>query len=84
MKPIAADPPLSLPERLIPLADVLLLSMAARLATSPGARTVAYRLLGVALVLLLGADIGYTVLNLVSSYEGGLIDAGWPCSRRRR
>ena len=88
MKPIAADPPLSLPERLIslayPLADVLLLAMAARLATSPGARTVAYRLLGVALVLLLGADIGYTVLNLVSSYEGGLIDAGWPRSRRRR
>jgi diguanylate cyclase (GGDEF)-like protein len=81
MKPIAADPSLSLPERLIslayPLADVLLLAMAARLATSPGASTVAYRLLGVALVLLLGADIGYAVLNLVSSYEGGLIDAGW-------
>jgi diguanylate cyclase (GGDEF)-like protein len=81
MKPIAADLSLSLPERLIslayPLADVLLLAMAARLATSPGARTVAYRLLGVALVLLLGVDIGYAVLNLVSSYEGGLIDAGW-------
>jgi diguanylate cyclase (GGDEF)-like protein len=81
MKPIAADPSLSLPERLIslayPLGDVLLLAMAARLATSPGARTTAYRLLGVALLLLLGADIGYAVLNLVSSYEGGLIDAGW-------
>jgi diguanylate cyclase (GGDEF)-like protein len=81
MKPIAADPSLSLTERLIslayPLGDVLLLAMAARLATSPGARTTAYRLLGVALLLLLGADIGYAVLNLVSSYEGGLIDAGW-------
>ena len=81
MKPIAADPSLSLTERLIslayPLGDVLLLVMVARLATSPGARTVAYRLLGLALVLLLGADIGYAVLNLVSSYEGGLIDAGW-------
>jgi diguanylate cyclase (GGDEF)-like protein len=81
MKPIAADSALSLLERLIslayPLGDVLLLAMAARLATSPGARTVAYRLLGLALVLLLGADIGYAVLNLVSSYEGGLIDAGW-------
>ena len=81
MKPIAADPSLSLPERLIslayPLGDVLLLVMVARLATSPGARTAAYRLLGVALLLLLGADIGYAVLNLVSSYEGGLIDAGW-------
>ena len=81
MKPIAADPSLSLPERLIslayPLGDVLLLVMAARLATSPGARTAAYRLLGLALVLLLGADIGYAVLNLVSSYQGGLIDAGW-------
>jgi hypothetical protein len=60
-----------------PLGDVLLLALAARLATSPGARTTAYRPLGLALVLLLGADIGYAVLNLVSSYEGGLIDAGW-------
>jgi diguanylate cyclase (GGDEF)-like protein len=81
MKPIAADPSLSLPERLIslayPLGDVLLLAMAARLATGPGARTAAYRLLGLALVLLLGADVGYAVLNLVSSYEGGLVDAGW-------
>jgi hypothetical protein len=81
MKPIAADPSLSLLERLIslayPLGDVLLLALVARLATSPGARTTAYRLLGLALVLLLGADIGYAVLNLVSSYEGGLIDAGW-------
>src|SRR5829696_5648537 len=81
MKPIAADPSLSLHERLIslayPLGDVLLLALVARLATSPGARTIAYRLLGLALVLLLGADIGYAVLNLVSSYEGGLIDAGW-------
>ena len=81
MKPIAEDPSLSLLERLIslayPLGDVLMLVMVARLATSPGARTTAYRLLGVALLLLLGADIGYAVLNLVSSYEGGLIDAGW-------
>jgi diguanylate cyclase (GGDEF)-like protein len=81
MKPIAADPSLSLPERLIslayPLGDVLLLVMVARLVTSPGARTTAYRLLGLALVLLLAADVGYAVLNLVSSYEGGLVDAGW-------
>jgi diguanylate cyclase (GGDEF)-like protein len=81
MKPIAADPSLSLPERLVslsyPLADVLLLVMVARLATSPGARTAAYRLLGLALVLLLVADVGYAVLALISSYEGGLVDAGW-------
>jgi diguanylate cyclase (GGDEF)-like protein len=81
MKPIAADPSLSLPERLIslayPLGDVLLLVMVARLVTSPGARTAAYRLLGLALVLLLAADVGYAALNLVSSYEGGLVDAGW-------
>jgi diguanylate cyclase (GGDEF)-like protein len=81
MKPIAADPSLSLLERLVsmsyPLADVLLLVMVARLATSPGARTAAYRLLGLALVLLLAADVGYAVLALVSSYEGGLVDAGW-------
>jgi len=81
MKPIAEDPSLSLSERLVslayPLADVLLLAMAARLATSPGARTAAYRLLGLTLVVLLGADIGYAVLNMVISYEGGLVDAGW-------
>ena len=50
MKPIATDASLSLLERLIslayPLGDVLLLVMVARLATSPGARTAAYRLLG--------------------------------------
>src|SRR5919112_2082738 len=49
MKPIAADPSLSLPERLIslayPLGNVLLLAMAARLAPRPGAPTVASRLL---------------------------------------
>jgi diguanylate cyclase (GGDEF)-like protein len=81
MKPIAEDPSLSLLERLIslayPLGDVLLLAMVARLVTSPGARTAAYRLLGLALLLLLAADAGYAVLNLVSSYEGGLVDAGW-------
>jgi diguanylate cyclase len=81
MKPIATDASLSLLEQLIslayPLGDVLLLAMVARLATSPGSRTTAYRLLGLALVLLLAADIGYAVLALVSSYEGGLVDAGW-------
>jgi diguanylate cyclase (GGDEF)-like protein len=29
------------------------------------------------LVLLLAADVGYAVLALVSSYEGGLVDTGW-------
>jgi diguanylate cyclase (GGDEF)-like protein len=81
MKPIAEDPSQSLPERLYslayPLGDVLLLVMVARLVTSPGARTAAYRLLGLAMVLLLCAAVGYAVLNLVSSYEGGLVDAGW-------
>jgi diguanylate cyclase (GGDEF)-like protein len=84
MKPIAADPSLSLTERLVslayPLADVLLLAMVARLATSPGARTAAYRLLSLALLLLLAADVAYGVLHLVSSYEGRLaklVDAGW-------
>jgi predicted signal transduction protein with EAL and GGDEF domain len=28
-------------------------------------------------VLLLSADVGYAILTLVSSYEGGLVDAGW-------
>jgi diguanylate cyclase (GGDEF)-like protein len=84
MKPIAADPSLTLGSRLIslayPLADVLLVVVLARLVTSPGARTTAYWLLAAAVLLQLGADVVYAVLTTVASYSGGLIDAGWMLS----
>ena len=84
MKPIAADPSLTLGSRLIslayPLADVLLLVVLARLVASPGSRTSAYWLLAAALLLQLGADVVYAVLTTVASYSGGLIDAGWMLS----
>jgi Diguanylate cyclase, GGDEF domain len=84
MRPIAADPSLTLGSRLIslayPLADVLLLAVLARLVTSPGARSASYRMLGAALLLQLGADIVYAGLTAVGAYSGGLLDLGWMVS----
>jgi diguanylate cyclase (GGDEF)-like protein len=84
MRPIASDPSLSLGSRLIslayPLADVLLLAVLARLFTSPGARSISYRMLGAALLLQLGADIVYAGLTAVGAYSGGLVDLGWMVS----
>jgi diguanylate cyclase (GGDEF)-like protein len=51
--------------------------MLARLVTSPGARTASFRLLTVALLALLVADVAYAVLTSFSSYEGGAVDALW-------
>jgi diguanylate cyclase (GGDEF)-like protein len=84
MRPIAADASLGLGSRLIslayPLTDVLLLAVLARLSTSPGARGVSYRLLGLALLLQLGADIVYAGLTTYGGYNGGLLDLGWMTS----
>ena len=85
MQPIAADTSLSSASRLVsiayPLADVLLLAVLARLFTSPGARSAGYRLLGVALLLQLGADIVFAGLTAVgSSSSGGLLDLAWMAS----
>jgi diguanylate cyclase (GGDEF)-like protein len=84
MRPIAADPSLTVGTRLIsiayPLADVLLLAVLARLLTSPGARSMSYRLLGAAVLLQLGADIVYAGLAATGAYSGGLIDLGWMAS----
>ena len=81
MRPTATDDTMTALERLValayPIGDVLLLAMAARLFTTPGARTASYRLLAAALVLLCGSDIGYSVLTTTIGYEGGAIDAGW-------
>ena len=79
--PIAGDASLSGPARAFsvayPVADVVLLAMLARLWTTPGARAGSFRLLLVAGALLLGADVGFSVVTTVSSYDGGALDAGW-------
>jgi diguanylate cyclase (GGDEF)-like protein len=81
MRPTATDGTMTGFERLVslayPVCDVLLLAMAARLFTTPGARTASYRLLAAALVLLCGSDIAYSVLTSTIGYEGGAVDAGW-------
>ena len=84
MRPIAADDTLSPVATLVslayPVADVLLIAMLARLVTTPGARTRSYQLLTLALLLMLGADIAWAVLNALSSYDGGLPDVGYMLS----
>ncbi|HEY7702486.1 MAG TPA: GGDEF domain-containing protein [Candidatus Limnocylindrales bacterium] len=58
-----------------PIADLLLIGVAMGLLTTPGARTVSFRLLGVSLLLLLVADQVYALQNLEGSYvSGGPVD----------
>ena len=79
--PIAGDTSLTAIERAIgvayPAADIMMLAMLARLWTTPGARAGSFRLLLLAGALLLASDIGFSVVTTISSYEGGVIDAGW-------
>jgi diguanylate cyclase len=81
LHPIATDASTSTLERIIstayPAADVLLLAMLARLFTGAGARSASAKLLGVAALLLLVADVGFSLLTLYSTYDGGILDAGW-------
>jgi diguanylate cyclase (GGDEF)-like protein len=61
-----------------PLGDLLLLVMLARLLTSPGAKTVSYWFMAGALLLNLGAD---TAFSMVDSYSGGgVLDLVWSAS----
>jgi diguanylate cyclase (GGDEF)-like protein len=84
LHPIAAGSTASTLERVIstayPAADAMLLAILARLFTSAGARTPSARLLGVAGLLLLVADISFSLVTLYSdftAYQGSLLDAGW-------
>ena len=83
MHPIAADSAASPVERIIgvayPAADALLLAMLARLFTSADRRTPSTRLLGLAALLLLIADVGYSLFSLYSGIatDPGLLNAGW-------
>ena len=54
-----------------PVADLLLIGVAMGLLTTPGARTPAFRMLGLSLVALLVADQIYAFQNLDESYVAG-------------
>ncbi|HEY5553936.1 MAG TPA: GGDEF domain-containing protein, partial [Cellulomonas sp.] len=60
-----------------PAGDVLLLAMVVRLVIGAGARTMAFRLLVGAGVLLYLADTTFSVLSARSAYEGGAVDPLW-------
>jgi diguanylate cyclase (GGDEF)-like protein len=79
--PMAADSTLPLLDKVVYLAypggDLLLLAMLLRVFTSPGARTASFTLLVLAGALVLGADVVYSIVQLYSGYDGGLLDAGW-------
>jgi signal transduction histidine kinase len=68
MVPYFADPSLGLVQLLVslayPVGDVLLLALAARLATTPGRRTAAFRLLIANLAVTMAADTLFAVLTL--------------------
>ncbi|MFI7540518.1 putative bifunctional diguanylate cyclase/phosphodiesterase [Actinoplanes sp. NPDC049599] len=82
MHPIAAGSTASTLERVIgvayPAADALLLAILARFFTSSGARSTSAWLLSVAALLLLAADVSYSLLSLYSESDGGsLLESGW-------
>ena len=82
MTPYTRDRSLSLPELVIslayPLADVLLLAVAARLLFGGGRRSPALLLIGLSLASLLITDTVYGWLSLHGSYiSGDPVDVGW-------
>jgi diguanylate cyclase (GGDEF)-like protein len=81
LHPVAADSSASTLERVIstayPVGDAMLLAMLARLFTSAGTRTPSTRLLGLAALLLLVTDVSNSLATRYSSYDGGIVDAGW-------
>ena len=80
--PSAGDPPLTLPARLValayPVADLVLLAIAARLALAGGWRSASASLLGLAVATLLAADALFAAAELAGTYEaGGRLDLLW-------
>jgi signal transduction histidine kinase len=74
MVPYFNDPSLGLLELLVslayPVGDVLLLALAARLATTPGRGTATFRLLLASLAVTLAADTVFSVLSLSGAPTG--------------
>ena len=61
-----------------PLGDVLILCVLARLLSGGGLRNRSLALLAVGAAGLMGADVGYGLIQLNGSWEvGGPVDAGW-------
>jgi diguanylate cyclase (GGDEF)-like protein len=81
LQPIASDDSVDWVERVIstayPTADVVLLALLARLYTSSRRSTPSIRLLALATLLLLVADIGYSVVTLYSDGSARGLDALW-------
>ncbi|MFI7603068.1 EAL domain-containing protein [Actinoplanes sp. NPDC049681] len=81
MHPIAADSTASTFERIVgvayPAADALLLAMLARFYTGVGTRSQSVRLLGAAALLLLIGDVTYSLIELYSDADEGILDAAW-------
>jgi diguanylate cyclase (GGDEF)-like protein len=81
IQPIAVDSTASLPERLIgvayPAGDAMILFLLAGLFTDGRRGSPSSRLLGVATLLLLVADVGFAVLSLYSDGDSALLDAGF-------
>jgi signal transduction histidine kinase len=82
MFPYARDPSLTLDQKLtsivLPLADVLLLTVLVRLWSGGGQRSMAYWLLGVSVVAVLAADAAFGVVILHGAFSpGGPIDGGY-------
>ncbi|MEU7903377.1 EAL domain-containing protein [Actinoplanes sp. NPDC049118] len=81
MHPIASDASASTSERVFgvayPAVDVLLLAILARFYTGVGRRSTSIRLLGGAALLLLIADVGYSLLSLYSDVDDELLDGAF-------
>jgi hypothetical protein len=81
MDPYFSDPSLGLVELLVslayPVGDVLLLALAARLATTPGRRTAASRLLIASLAVTMAADTLFSVLALSGAPTGSPTACTW-------
>ena len=82
ISPIAHDPTLTAPGRVIslayPLGDVLLLATAARISMGTSGRPPAYWLFGAGIASLLVADSAYLGALQLGDYKtGGVIDLGW-------
>jgi diguanylate cyclase (GGDEF)-like protein len=81
LHPVAAGDSASMLERAVstayPALDALLLAMIARLLLDSRMRTPSTDLLGMAAVLLLGADVAFSVASLYLDYDGQAIDWCW-------
>jgi signal transduction histidine kinase len=80
--PYVRTPDLTMPERIgsiaYPVADLLLLAMAVRLAVGPGGRPLAWWLIASGIGSLLAADVAFGLRQIAGTWEvGGPVDLLW-------